>query len=204
MNTRARRQCGGGCRGKSEEGMEEEQRKFSAAEPWCSSSSGSSSAPAPASSLWNINMTRNIISRDSRRTGNTKYYPARARPPSTGEGISACAARTISTRRGEHVAKTTLIYGKILERLLVWFFFPFSFIVSIVAGDAVGDKLGRWQEDRVADCVGGVWLDGDWGFSWRIQLMDTCLFISDSANFFSIIKFNTVFWFNYFRAGNKS
>ena len=28
-----------------------------------------------AVSLWNINMTRNIISRDSRRRGNTKYYP---------------------------------------------------------------------------------------------------------------------------------
>lgn len=33
------------------------------------------SAARPAS-LWNINMTRNIISRDSRRHGNTKYYPA--------------------------------------------------------------------------------------------------------------------------------
>lgn len=29
-------------------------------------------------SLWNINMTRNIISHDSRRCGNTKYYPAEA------------------------------------------------------------------------------------------------------------------------------
>lgn len=29
-------------------------------------------------SLWNINMTRNIISHDSRRRGNTKYYPAEA------------------------------------------------------------------------------------------------------------------------------
>lgn len=29
-------------------------------------------------SLWNINMTRNIISHDSRRRGNTKYYSAEA------------------------------------------------------------------------------------------------------------------------------
>lgn len=43
--------------------------------------SWSSRMPSPqsppwAASLWNINMTRNIISRDSRRRGNTKYYPA--------------------------------------------------------------------------------------------------------------------------------
>lgn len=31
-----------------------------------------------SASLWNINMTRNIISHDSRRRGNTKYYPAEA------------------------------------------------------------------------------------------------------------------------------
>lgn len=31
-----------------------------------------------AASLWNINMTRNIISHDRRRRGNTKYYPVEA------------------------------------------------------------------------------------------------------------------------------
>lgn len=45
-------------------------------------------------SLWNINMTRNIISHDSRRRGNTKYYPAEA-PVGWPAGVY-CSRRAVS------------------------------------------------------------------------------------------------------------
>jgi len=44
----------------------------------CADRRGAARRGADSPSLWNINMTRNIISHDSRRHGNTKYYPAKS------------------------------------------------------------------------------------------------------------------------------
>jgi hypothetical protein len=43
-----------------------------------SAQTGAARRGADSPSLWNINMTRNIISHDSRRHGNTKYYLAKS------------------------------------------------------------------------------------------------------------------------------